>query len=331
MGYTRVRCLLLVLATGLRITAASTHYLADLDSCQIVGDTDLYGIGVRVGLYLQWLSLFLALVFASPNEAIHAFTASNIITLAVFTSFLVGINDHGDGLVFVDFPIVVCLTIVLSIGLVIAALFAYKDNTRTRIMACFLIFIYSCPIYMLPWVAFEGYDHGNRPHCRLQTWILWYWYDEEGAKAKKEKAKGGAHQGLQNLALFLPLLWTIILLLVFRGVFLHHHSTKSAGWSSVPGTTDDTSSSPAEATADRVQARARLPGLFIAIGTCCAIFVVAEVEQAIRENQIDMSAATWSNTGQLVPLLSGMFNSTSRENPNVAENQRLTSLGPAEN
>ncbi|KAI4098236.1 MAG: hypothetical protein L6R37_006606, partial [Teloschistes peruensis] len=98
MGYTRAACLLLVRTTGPRITAASTHYLADPDSCQIVGDTDLYGIGVRVGLYLQWLSLFLAVVFASPNEAIHAFTASNIITLAVFTSFLVGINSDADGM-----------------------------------------------------------------------------------------------------------------------------------------------------------------------------------------------------------------------------------------
>ncbi|KAL8630938.1 hypothetical protein Q9189_003355 [Teloschistes chrysophthalmus] len=304
MCYKRPGCLLLVLATGPHITAASTHYLTDPSSCQIVGDTDLYGIGVRVGLYLQWLSLFLALVFASSNEAIHAFTASNVITLAVFTSFLVGINDDADGLVFVDFPIVVCLTFALSIGLVIAALFAYKDNTGTRIMACTLISIYSCPVYMLPWVAFKGYVQNNRPHCRLQTWILWYWYDEEGAIPEKEKGKRGPHQGLQTLALFFPLLWTIILLFL-RGIILHHHSTKSSGWSSDHGPTDDTSSNPGQATARRLQARARMSWVFIAIGSCCAIFVVAEVEQAIRGNQIDMSAATWSNTGQLVPLLSG--------------------------
>ncbi|KAI4244382.1 MAG: hypothetical protein LQ352_006836 [Teloschistes flavicans] len=307
MGYTRPGCLLLAFATGLRTAAAGTYYLADPNSCQIVGDPDLYGIGVRVGLYLQWLSLFLALVFA-PDEAIPALTASNIITLAVFISFLVGIN--ADSLIFVDFPIVVCLTFILSIGLVTSALFTYKDNTRAEIMACTLFFMYSCPIYMLPWVAFKAYDYGHRPNCRLRNAILIYWFDGWGSE-KKANLKEGAHQGLQNLAIFLTLVWTGLLLVLFLAIFGLHFA-KPSDRSSAADATSVTSASSAQAKAneDRVQARffKGMSGLCIAAGTCCAIYVVAQVEQGIRKNEIDLSAATWSNTGQLIPLLSGVFN-----------------------
>lgn len=75
-------CLTGCLLSFLSFTSAHTYFSQDC-SCEIQGDSDVYGIGIRVGLYLQWLTRFVTTIF-EPGRTTPARTASNILILAVF-------------------------------------------------------------------------------------------------------------------------------------------------------------------------------------------------------------------------------------------------------
>ncbi|KAL7271384.1 hypothetical protein RUND412_005866 [Rhizina undulata] len=49
--------------------ASPQCYVPSVDACGFKGDGDTYGLGIRIGFYLQWISVCLAVVFY-PDEAI---------------------------------------------------------------------------------------------------------------------------------------------------------------------------------------------------------------------------------------------------------------------
>src|SRR5277367_6568043 len=51
--------------------------------CTVVGDSDIYGLGVRVGLYLQWLSGFLLRNIGSWDTVARVRTANNALCAAL--------------------------------------------------------------------------------------------------------------------------------------------------------------------------------------------------------------------------------------------------------
>ncbi|KAK3356619.1 hypothetical protein B0T25DRAFT_565963 [Lasiosphaeria hispida] len=63
-------------------TAAFTHYEDD-GSCQIVGDTDIYGVGVRVGYYLTFFAGVLAVGFNNSKGTTDSLKAVNTIFSAI--------------------------------------------------------------------------------------------------------------------------------------------------------------------------------------------------------------------------------------------------------
>lgn len=66
--------------------------MADVDSCTIHGNSDMYGIGIRLGFYLQWLASILANFLMVESEikstrfALSSYTGAVIIALAVQTA-----------------------------------------------------------------------------------------------------------------------------------------------------------------------------------------------------------------------------------------------------
>lgn len=151
---------LLLAITMLALVAsvdANTHYINGAGTCQLLGDTDLYGTGIRVGLILQWASILIAFVIALL-ESIPTFTSSNIITFAIIISLLAGISD--ESLVVADWVIVTCLTFVLFIGLTPGVLINYSDHLCSTMMFCVLCIMYSVILIPLLWVAIVVWSRG---------------------------------------------------------------------------------------------------------------------------------------------------------------------------
>ena len=81
-------------------------------SCTVQGDGNLYGLGVRLGLYFQWLSGFLLRNMDSSWSTISVVrTASNAISSALNLSVAIK-TVRGSGLP-INYPIVYYLTVAL--------------------------------------------------------------------------------------------------------------------------------------------------------------------------------------------------------------------------
>ncbi|KAB5554461.1 hypothetical protein GE09DRAFT_128641 [Coniochaeta sp. 2T2.1] len=59
----------------------------DAASCQVEGNKDLYGLGIRLGFYAQWISTLLITLFKHEDEPLYR-VVNLILQLAVFVSVL---------------------------------------------------------------------------------------------------------------------------------------------------------------------------------------------------------------------------------------------------
>lgn len=286
-------CLLLT-ATIFALAApvdANTHYISGSGTCQLVGDTDLYGIGIRIGLYLQWASILIALVIA-PSESIPTFTASNIITFAIIISLLAGISD--ESLVVADWIIVTCLTFVLFIGLTPGVLINYFDHLRSTMMFGVLCVMYSVILIPLPWVAFVGWSRGQTSSCHFKSWLM----------LNNESFPG--EQGASTLPKSMSIVGGLIgvcmlcsaLFFICRRLWLGHgeegtNPTENLSWER------------------REWSTLRSP-IRVSFVTLTALgfgtLAITTVEIAIARNHIDLSIAPLTSTSQLIPFLSGLIN-----------------------
>jgi hypothetical protein len=110
----------LVCAISLAYAALPSHYLqlsprtknsAPSSDCQTIADNDLYGKGVRIGLYLQWASGFVLRNLESWETRARVRTNSNILAGAVAVATALNIA-HGSALS-VDYLLSYYLTVVL--------------------------------------------------------------------------------------------------------------------------------------------------------------------------------------------------------------------------
>ena len=78
-------------------TSPETYDLAPRDVCDgFVGNPDLYGLGIRVGIYLQWVSSLLINVYV-PAEMADALDTNSIFVFAVFIAIAV-VTSSTEGL-----------------------------------------------------------------------------------------------------------------------------------------------------------------------------------------------------------------------------------------
>ncbi|KAH8771216.1 hypothetical protein F5882DRAFT_465435 [Hyaloscypha sp. PMI_1271] len=59
---------LVVLLAFFPSAAANTYFTDEPDSCRIIGDVDVYGIGIRLGYYLQYIAAALYVVGKRPDD-----------------------------------------------------------------------------------------------------------------------------------------------------------------------------------------------------------------------------------------------------------------------
>jgi hypothetical protein len=61
-----------------------TQYTNDPSSCDLVGEGDVYGIGVRLGYYFSWISGLTAVFFDNPKAVRDTRRTVILVSLAVF-------------------------------------------------------------------------------------------------------------------------------------------------------------------------------------------------------------------------------------------------------
>jgi len=75
--------------------SAYMYFSRDPGSCQIIGDSDLYGIGVRAGFYLQWASLLICRNFHLDETAHSIMTSQIMMVIAIIINAVAGYRLPG--------------------------------------------------------------------------------------------------------------------------------------------------------------------------------------------------------------------------------------------
>jgi hypothetical protein len=73
-----------------------------LPSCGYEGNSDIYGLGIRVGIYLQWISGLLSKVFLEEKDLRDVLNENAIFLLAVFLATVLFVTDTIGGVHGVD-------------------------------------------------------------------------------------------------------------------------------------------------------------------------------------------------------------------------------------
>lgn len=155
----KVQLLLLLALANIPQAEAITAFAPD--SCEILGDPDVYGPGIRLGFYLQWAAIVIFLLF-SPDEAHYARNAMNITLLAVYINAFR--NAMHGSLVFLDFQILWEIMFILIFFNWPTTLKGLKRNSASLSVSVLLIAIY---FVVQPWIAFWGLEVGRKRGCDL--------------------------------------------------------------------------------------------------------------------------------------------------------------------
>ena len=73
-----------------------------MDTCSYVGNSDVYGLGIRVGIYLQWISALISKTFLSQEGLRDVLNDNAIFLLAIFLATVLLVTDTISGVHQVD-------------------------------------------------------------------------------------------------------------------------------------------------------------------------------------------------------------------------------------
>lgn len=73
--------------------------MAELDLCSIQGNPDLYGLGIRLGIYFQLIATFVSSRLL-PEEVVTVWDTNSIFLLAIFAAVASATSDQSVQLMF---------------------------------------------------------------------------------------------------------------------------------------------------------------------------------------------------------------------------------------
>lgn len=240
--------------------------------CDILGDPDVYGPGVRYGFYMQWASIVI-FQFLAPLNAEIMRPASAVTVLAVYINTLR--NLAHSSLVTIDWPILWFLTFLL----VFFNLPTSAAGVRRTGGSLFTVMMVLAIYYLAsPWIIFKGWHHGRQPGCTIKNFIF-------------TSVDAYAH----GWVMFLKVTWSIG---VFMGVVFVVAGFVALGfWFASWG----------ENFEGEEEAH---PALSFVWGLCSLTsgpIAIASVEMTIKINHITFPGTQITDSGQLIALLIGAF------------------------
>lgn len=267
--------ILLLLALTTHCTA-NTQFSREPGSCRVIGDGDVYGKGIRLSYYLQWVSAIIGLWIA-PQSADRTRIATSILTLSVFINAVRGAAVD-DSLVVVEWYIAYYLAFWLLVFNLPTYGAAFKSSAGSLAI---ILLNYVMVLSFLAWIYWRGTFYGYKEGCNAKVFLFTAInaYNPHWILASKVLNSMGL---IAALAAFIG-----ALVLLFLGL------TEWLG---------EVDESPASL-GDRLPLVIVWTFLLLTEGA----FSIAFVERTIQVNHIDFPGASLTDSGQLIPFLIGVF------------------------
>jgi len=154
------------------VVAACSPVLADTQfandgTCDIKGDPDIYGIGIRIGYYLQWVATILAQVYCADSANTNR-ASTNIITFAVIIISIHGAATEGS-LMLCEWYIVQYLVFWINVGNL--PLTSRQLHKSTGSLSATLI-NYCLISGMNLWLYWRGINQGQKDGCDVKIFLF---------------------------------------------------------------------------------------------------------------------------------------------------------------
>jgi hypothetical protein len=263
----------IILTLGVFTSGVNGATVQDSD-CNINGDPDVYGPGIRISFYLQWASMVIFQI-VNPNEVEIARTSIAITALAVYINAFR--NFHNGSLIAIEYPILWYFTQLL--------LFwnwpvSEKGAKKTALSVTIICWIFSMYYAVAPWVFWKAWQYGHHnSSCHVYSFIftpinayshgLWTFYKV-----------GSVFSGFISLLFFIVGCVFIVL------------------WISAVGDDD------VEQYYQKINPASVILGI---IGLISGGISIAFTEKTISVNHITFPGVSITDSGQLIALLIGTF------------------------
>jgi hypothetical protein len=249
-----------------------THY--EEGTCHLIGDPDLYGVGVRVSYYLAFFSGIIALVSSRAEVVDDVRKGNAIVSLALFI-VLVRNSLRGSLAVFEWQLIFTMMLFLLSVAFVPLIFLGGWTS------AALLFITYGLFSVLLPWVYFDLVDQGRMEGCELKMFLFTHFdfYNVHWIGFLK----------FQSIMACLVGVVCIIVGLGFIACRLWF------GWDDIPSNRNNDS--------EDNWSRAQFALSALLVGIVTIIFA----EKLISVNNVDLSEVSLISTSQLIPFLVGII------------------------
>ena len=267
--------------------SAEMHYSPDPDSCEIIGNPDLYGIGVRVGFYLNWAAMCFAIMLV-PDHAIPTYISIQGLDLSISICFFANVLQRGVSKAFLplECEIMEAETLLLGQSLLYPAFWIFGSLERFRPIACLITFTYSIIFFALAFRTAIGQVSEQRAACPLLS-------DHINKSTQIFMAVTSALAGLMSLAYCLWNLWE---------TFRYNRPSRSQAWRHEPHHSLWQRLGGWESRINPQKATAIFSGVLI--GTLS----IVRLEVTLKRYKISTADASFTSASQLSPFLLGLFN-----------------------
>lgn len=284
-----------------------THY--EEGTCNIIGDPDVYGTGVRISYYLSYAAALIALVTGNKKAIRDCVKGVNIVNLAMLI-ILIRNTTQGSFAVFewlITFPIITLPA--LSIGPLFFSVdseFSTGDNLK---IGCYAL-TYTIVSGVQPWLFFTRTRQGSVEGCEPKAFILAY-FDFYNPHFVRLTQAGATVTCILGVAYLYITVRNIYSGLVTPKKVLRQNAAKQRDVAIdtvmhenlMLGMRMDRQG--AEKQMKRFK---RFGRLSLASGVVfTGVTIIVCVEMILKGNNVDLSDATLGSTSQLIPFLVGLF------------------------
>ncbi|KAF3075515.1 hypothetical protein CFAM422_002540 [Trichoderma lentiforme] len=300
------------------IPVASYTYYRDDESCDLVGDGDIYGIGIRISIYIQSFTAIIGLLASGPEILRPLRFGFNAIATAIVINFFKDINRNGFlyleyWIIFAQLQFILWILNYISILMIIAT--TMKEDSNLGYFSIAWTFLLSSILLVTQiWLYWDGINLGHHTDCKEMI----NFYVPVDMYAKKWHYFLRASSVLAASTL-LPATVLGVVLYFILGFWVEFKKLNASYTILFLITLLPTTFSPTIS--------------YTLVGLFALVSGIIWTEGTIRVNNIDLSGATISSSGQLISLIVTIFTSIpilwtiflaffTGGNPQPAENQQ---------